>query len=68
VTDLKWKDNQHNSILCQVKFAEFNEVLPFLAMPTDVEEHGRFIFNQAVDGVYGEIADNVYSEIANNVT
>jgi len=59
VTDLKWQDNNHTTILCQVKFAEFNNVLPFCAIPTDVEEHGRFIFNQAVGGAYGPISDYV---------
>lgn len=59
VTDLKWLDNNHTAILCQVKFAEFENILPFCAMPTDVEEHGRFIFNQAVSGAYGPIINYV---------
>lgn len=59
VTDLKWADENHTAIVCQVKFAEFNDVLPFGAIPTDVEEHGRFIFNQAVGGAYGDIGDYV---------
>jgi len=59
VTDLKWQDNNHTTIQCQVKFAEFNNALPFCATPTDVEEHGRFIFNQAISGEYGPIIDYV---------
>ena len=59
VTDLTWQSNDRTGIQCQVKFAEFNNTLPFCAMPTDVEEHGRFIFNQAVGGAYGAISDYV---------
>jgi len=59
VTDLKWIDTDRTGIVCRVKFAEFENTLPFCAMPTDVEEHGRFIFNQAVGGAYGDIGDYV---------
>jgi len=59
VTDLQWRNENHTGILCQVKFSEFENILPFCAMPTDVEEHGRFIFNQAVNGAYGAIGDYI---------
>jgi Tfp pilus assembly protein PilO len=60
VTDLKWADNDHTGIACQVKFAEFDNMIPFYATPIDTEEHGRFIFDQAVKGEYGDIADYVF--------
>jgi len=63
VTDLKWQTGNYDSISCQVKFAEFNESIPFCAAPVDVEEHGRFIYNQAVNGAYGDIGD--YTPLTN---
>jgi len=64
VTDLYWIDATHTSIVCQVKFAEFEKILPFNAIPTDSEEHGRFIFEQAVNGVYGAVSsDRIPPEI-----
>ena len=57
VTDLYWTNANHTSISCQVKFAEFEKVLPFCATPNDSEEHGRFIFEQATSGAYGAIAE-----------
>ena len=30
-------------------------VIPFTASPEDVAEHGRFIFAQLVDGLYGTV-------------
>jgi hypothetical protein len=42
-----------------VKFAEFDEAIPFAATPDDVEEHGRTLFENAVRGDYGVIGDYV---------
>lgn len=38
-----------------VKFAEFPEEFPFVAWEDDPEEHGRFLYNEAINGVYGPI-------------
>lgn len=51
-----WANPEMTLINLQVKFAEFEEVLPFTASPDDSEEHGRFLFEQAASGAYGEVA------------
>lgn len=38
-----------------VKFAEFNEELPFGATPHDPHEHGRNLYERAIAGEFGEI-------------
>ena len=38
-----------------VKWAEFNEEMPFGAMPTDVYEHGRQLFERAMAGEFGVV-------------
>ena len=43
-------------ISLMVKFAEFNEELPFGATNHDPHEHGRNIYERAVDGEFGPIA------------
>ena len=43
-------------ISLMVKFAEFNEELPFGATNHDPHEHGRNIYERAVAGEFGEIA------------
>jgi hypothetical protein len=43
-------------ISLMVKFAEFNEELPFGATNHDPHEHGRNIYERALDGEFGEIA------------
>ena len=42
-----------------VKWAEFNEEMPFGAMPTDVEAHGRDLYARAIAGEFGVIAPYV---------
>jgi len=42
-------------ISLMVKFAEFNEELPFGATPHDPHDHGRNIYERAVAGEFGEI-------------
>lgn len=43
-------------IALQVKFAEFDEVLPFGASPHDSMPYGVELFNRAMAGEFGEIA------------
>jgi len=51
-------------ISLMVKFAEFNEELPFGATNHDPHEHGRNIYERAVAGEFGEIAPFVASTVA----
>ena len=45
-----------NSIITlQVKFAEFEEELPFGATPYDVMPYGVELYNRALTGEFGEI-------------
>lgn len=58
ITSLKnpvWvNDEQINCIITLDVFGD--EQLPFTASSNDVEEHGRIIFQELVDGRYGPIA------------
>lgn len=51
-----WHTAEKEAVVLEVKFVEFDRELPFLAMPTDVMEHGRTLYAQAVAGAFGEIA------------
>jgi hypothetical protein len=53
-------------ISLMVKFAEFNEELPFGATNHDPHEHGRNIYERAVDGEFGPIAAFVASPVSAN--
>lgn len=46
-------------ISLNVKFAEFDEVLPFGATPNDPMPYGVDLYNRAVLGEFGEIAPYV---------
>uniref|UniRef100_A0AAU6VXX3 Uncharacterized protein n=2 Tax=unclassified bacterial viruses TaxID=12333 RepID=A0AAU6VXX3_9VIRU len=39
-----------------VRFSHFPEDLPFCAQPTDIHEHGRWLFEQAEAGAFGPVA------------
>jgi hypothetical protein len=43
-------------ISLMVKFAEFDQELPFGATPHDPHDHGRNIYERALAGEFGEIA------------
>ena len=53
---------EHTIINLWVKFDGIARELPFTAMPNDVEEHGRVLFENAVNGDYGEISSFVEVE------
>ena len=55
VANLQWADSAHTAILVDVTFDKHG-VLPFGASASDVEPHGREIFNRAVAGDFGPIA------------
>ena len=59
VTDVVYSTATGSKIDCNVKFAEYNEILPFTATADDVETHAREIFERAVAGEYGAISDYV---------
>ena len=54
-----WADPKHTMIDLTIKWDGINEEYPFSASPTDVEAHGRAIFDAAVAGQFGEIAEYV---------
>jgi hypothetical protein len=56
VTNLKWANQEHTFIDCEVDFIDIGTV-PFTATPNDTEEHGRDIFKRAKDGEFGVIAE-----------
>lgn len=51
----KYTAPDNSRVLLTVKFAEFNEELPFVAAPNDVEEHGVELYNRAVAGEFGTV-------------
>ena len=54
--DPQWVDSNHNRIDLQVNFAELEEEwLPYTADPTDVCEHSRTLYANAVAGDYGQV-------------
>ena len=56
--DPQWVDSNHNRIDLQVNFAELEEEwLPYTADPTDVCEHSRTLYANAVKGDYGTVSD-----------
>jgi hypothetical protein len=60
ITSLKtpvWVNDEQTAIDCVITLDVFgDEELPFTAASYDVEEHGRVIFQELVDGKYGLIA------------
>jgi hypothetical protein len=59
--DPVWGNSQNTAIILIVKFEEFNEELPFTAVPNDPMSYGVELFNNAVAGDYGTIAPYVVS-------
>jgi hypothetical protein len=57
--DPRWVNAEHTMIDLTIKWDAFNEELPFTASPTDVEAHGRAIFEAAVAGQFGVVAEYV---------
>lgn len=58
-TDLVWTDAAHTNFRCNVKFAEFDEVLPCGVNSTDKYQHIQTLWAAGVAGVYGPIAPYV---------
>jgi hypothetical protein len=51
-----WANAENTMIDLTIKWDGVNEEYPFTASPTDVEAHGRAIFEAAAAGHFGEIA------------
>jgi hypothetical protein len=47
------------NITLQVKFAEFDEIMPFGATPTDPMAYGIELYSRALNGEFGTIAPYV---------
>jgi hypothetical protein len=60
VTNPIWANEEHTLIDCQITTSQFgDEILPFTASLSDVELHGKVIFNDLISGKYGPIAEYV---------
>jgi hypothetical protein len=57
--DPVWADAEHTMIDLLIKWDGINAEYPFTASPTDVEAHGRAIFEQASQGAFGPVAEYV---------
>jgi len=55
VTNPVYQNAEETCIVCEVKFAEFNEIHPFAATAWDTELHGIEIYNNLKAGKYGSI-------------
>lgn len=58
----EWANKEHTAINCRVKFAEFDEFLPFTACLNDFEEHGRRIYSELESGKYGPVAPYIVTD------
>ena len=60
VKNLKWANKEHTAIDLECNFSHLkDEAVPFTASPNDTEQHGRDLFQKAVNGEFGEIAEYV---------
>ena len=57
-----WNSDDSQQINLTVKFAEFEEELPFNATSFDVMPYGVELFNRAAAGEFGPVAPYVPSE------
>jgi hypothetical protein len=54
-----WANADRTMIDLTIKWDKLDKELPFTASQTDVEAHGRAIFEAAKDGKFGEVAEYV---------
>lgn len=52
-----WMNAEHTLLNLLVKFEHLCGVVTFTASSTDIEPHGRLIFERAAAGEYGEVAE-----------
>lgn len=58
-TDLVWTDAEQTNFKCNVKFAEFDEVLPCGVNAADKYTHIKTLWVNGIAGVYGPISPYV---------
>jgi hypothetical protein len=61
-----WNDDTGQSVLLTVKWAEFNEEMPFGATTYDPEQYGRDLYNRALAGEFGVVGAYVATPVAAN--
>jgi len=59
VKNLEWNNAEHTSFNCLVKYSQFGEYLPVGADPRDEYEHIQTLWQNGIDGVYGQITEYV---------
>lgn len=59
----QWADSAKTHISLTVKFLELAEELPFTASATDIEPHGRELFERASAGEFGAVTESPSAEI-----
>lgn len=52
-----WTNTDKTAINCRVKFDKFEDYLPFTASLDDVATHGQDIYNECLNGDWGDIAE-----------
>lgn len=57
--DPVWANEEKTAIDLWIKWDKIETEFHFTAMPTDFEQHGRLIFEQASQGAFGAIKDYV---------
>ena len=61
-TNPVYSTNDGTCITLQVKFEEFEQIMPFGATPFDTMSYGVELYNRALSGEFGEIAPYVEPE------
>lgn len=59
VNSLVWADKDNTIIDCKVTFPSLRMEIPFTAHINDPEEHGREIYERAINGEFGPIGEYV---------
>jgi hypothetical protein len=58
-----WANAEHTMIDLTIKWNKIDKELPFTASLTDVEAHGRAIFEQASKGAFGVVSEYTAPEL-----
>lgn len=53
----KWTSDKRSGINLDVLFSHIGDYIPFHATNYDDIQHGKFLFEQAAKGIYGDVAD-----------
>ena len=63
VKNMVYANEENSLITCDVKFELLDDFIPFTASPDDSEPHGRDIYNECLNGKYGEVSEYVAEDI-----